>query len=178
MRYSRGNAATCLVTRDSGSRRAGAFASWKTIQLGTFKNAIAMLGELGAAGCSLSEPAVEIIRSDDFTLAPGPTSIELVAIKVAELGFKFSATYGEICSKAAEAGLGLCPAEVGPQLRLQYPDQPQDQMLRIAMDAIAASHDDDRIFVLKNSSEQSLWALDGNARAPWFSGSYFVFARN
>jgi hypothetical protein len=36
----------------------------------------------------------------------------------------------------------LCPAEVAPQLRLQYPDQPPGEFLRIAMAPIATNRGD------------------------------------
>lgn len=58
---------------------------------------------------------------------------------VAELGFKNGARRDAIYARAIELGLQLCPAEVGPALRLQYPDQPYGEWLRIAMEPVAVS---------------------------------------
>ena len=53
-----------------------------------------------------------------------------------QLGFPNGATLKEIYAKAKDLGLELCPAEVGPLLRLNYPDQPNGEYLRIAMETI------------------------------------------
>ena len=49
------------------------------------------------------------------------------------------ARYDRICTCAIEIGLELCPVEVGPQLRLQYPIQPCSEQLTIATEAIRDS---------------------------------------
>jgi adenylate kinase family enzyme len=45
---------------------------------------------------------------------------KLVQFKPRQLGFPQGATIDQIYAKAEELGLKLCPAEVGPQLRLSY----------------------------------------------------------
>ena len=62
-----------------------------------------------------------------------------MALSVKELGFNDGAYYKDICTKALELGLELCPAEVGPALRLVYKDQSRGEWLRIAMEAITGS---------------------------------------
>jgi hypothetical protein len=44
---------------------------------------------------------------------------------VKDLGCPEGAIYSEICRRAADAGLSLCPLELAPHLRLQYLDQPE-----------------------------------------------------
>jgi len=53
------------------------------------------------------------------------------------LGFTREPTTDEIYAKAKELGLELCPAEVGPHLRLQYENQPSREWLYIAMQQIS-----------------------------------------
>jgi hypothetical protein len=55
-----------------------------------------------------------------------------------DLGFgEDGATVQEIYARALQIGLELCPAEVGPILRLNYLDQPVGEFLNIAMRPIA-----------------------------------------
>lgn len=53
------------------------------------------------------------------------TMLEIAAVSVAELGFAEGATYEQIIRTAREKGLAEAPLELGPHLRLQYPDQPE-----------------------------------------------------
>jgi len=63
--------------------------------------------------------------------------IGLVSFSVKQLGFSNGATLQEIYNKAKEFGLELCPPQVGPELRLNYKDQPNGEWLRIAMEPIS-----------------------------------------
>lgn len=60
--------------------------------------------------------------------------LELVPLSLTDLGVS-SATYDEICRLGVAKGLELCPAEAAPALRLQYPDQPMEDLLYLAMEA-------------------------------------------
>lgn len=112
---------------------------WKTITLGTHKDLKALKAALKTAKCKVSDYANDLLGKPAFTLASEQTEVDLVVRSVKELGFEGNATYAQICAKAVELGLELCPPEVGPQLRLQYKDQPRDEWLRIAMEAITDS---------------------------------------
>ncbi len=70
---------------------------------------------------------------------------ELVQFTVAELGFPSGATTRKIFDKAKSSGLELCPAEVGPQLRLKYPGT---DWKVIAMEPVADRGGDLRVFSL------------------------------
>jgi hypothetical protein len=81
-----------------------------------------------------------VLRSPDFTTLPNQQTISLVKIKVADLGLTGNPTTNEIYARANELGLDLCPAEVGPWLRLAYKfDQPIGERLCVAMKPIAGS---------------------------------------
>lgn len=89
-----------------------------------------------AAGCWITEHANDILNSPAFRVAEATTKITLAIRSVADLGFDSFPTYQELCARARELGLELCPAEVGPQLRLQHLSQPALQWLKIAMEPI------------------------------------------
>lgn len=82
--------------------------------------------------------------------------IELEIISVAELGLPDGGTISQIYAKAKERGLELCPAEVGPQLRLQYKDQPKGEWLLVAMEPITDSDGGLHIFSVEHDGD-GLW---------------------
>ncbi|MDP1719212.1 MAG: hypothetical protein Q8L24_02185 [bacterium] len=65
--------------------------------------------------------------------------IDLVMATPAELGFPKGDEYRRVCVGAKEFGLDRCPAEVGPQLRLQYQSQSVMKRILIAMEPITVS---------------------------------------
>ena len=132
------------------------FKVWKTIKIGTIKNADEFRKALKKAGFKISDWANDIIGKPAFTVASGEEEIQLVNLSVEELGFKNGAKYGDICARAKELGLELCPNEVGPQLRLQYKDQPKGEWLRIAMEPITDSDGDLDIFNVGHDGD-GLW---------------------
>ena len=122
------------------------FPIWKTIRLGGFKTPAEIEKALEDGGFKMSDWAKQILEKTP--LSGNPSEINLVRMTVADLGFESSATTEEIYARANELGLDLCPAEVGPQLRLQYPDQPVGEWLRVAMEPILDSVGDLDIFDL------------------------------
>ena len=79
-----------------------------------------------------------MMDSEDFTTTQKSEPADLVRLKVRDLNLD-NPTTENIYQKAQELGLELCPAEVGPQYRLQYTDQPMDEYLHIAMKQITDS---------------------------------------
>lgn len=111
------------------------FPTWKTIKLGT-GIAEDLLTSLLDGGVSLNRVSEEVLRK--VTVLPTETEIELINLCGRDLGFDKTLTPKELYDRGHEFGLDLVPAEVGPQLRLQYRDQPIDGALLIAMEPIAA----------------------------------------
>ena len=102
----------------------------------------------------------------------------LVSFSVKGLGFSSGATTKQIYDKAEELGLELCPAEVGPLLRLNYLDQPNGEYLRIAMKTIEASDGDAHLFaVFHGDGERYLRADWDDPDGRWDAGNCFVFLR-
>jgi hypothetical protein len=153
--------------------------TWKTIKLGTFKNVDDIRQALKAGGNNIGDWANNILGKPAFKVSETEQDVELVNVSVLELGFKQGACYADICKRALELGLDLCPAEVGPQLRLQWKDQPKGTFVVVAMEAITASGGCLGVFFVKRSDvgEQYLNADRGNADVVWDSVVRFLFLR-
>jgi hypothetical protein len=118
---------------------------WKIVELGTgLKSAFDFRKTITDYGMRVSGWDV----GKEFKVATESTSLDLVRVSVAKLGFKRGATTQQIYEHAKELGLELCPAEVGPQLRLQYADQPRGEDLFIGMEPIIDSEGRRSVFCL------------------------------
>jgi len=181
---------------------------WKTITLGTYRNAnvlrealdsencgiekvsVEVVGKAspavpiynegpGAPFCHLEELANEIIGRPAFALSRTKTEVDLVVLSISELGFGTQKpSINNIYARAESLGFELCPAEVGPQLRLQYLDQPPGELLHIAMQPIARYNGD----LVDLDIENGLWGLVlfGYKVGPvtdMYSSALFVFVK-
>lgn len=132
--------------------------------------------ELVSGGFRISYYAKDLLRSRDFTTLPDKQTLSLVRVKISDLDLG-DPTTDQIYAKAKSLGLELCPAEVGPQLRLAYKDQPLDEWLYIGMKQIADSFGYPDVFRL-DRRENGLW-LDGVWARPddkWNPENAFVFS--
>lgn len=114
------------------------FKVWKTIKLGTgLKTGDDFCIATEATGGEIDDYAKYIMDQPIFTVSNNSVELDLVAITAIELGFincDGNGTCQQIYDKAQGMGLLLCPAEVGPQLRLQYMDQStEEEWLLIGM---------------------------------------------
>ncbi|EKE20548.1 MAG: hypothetical protein ACD_7C00533G0005 [uncultured bacterium] len=107
--------------------------------------------------------------------------IDLVQLKVGDFGFTKNPTTDELYAKAKEFGLEICPAQVGPHLRLKYQEsfkkeQPMNEYLIVAMKQITDSAGNSNIFHVGRNGV-GLW-LDRSWTKPgrrWGFGYEFVF---
>ena len=132
--------------------------------------------ELREKKINISSYAQDMLQSKDFTTLKNPEQIELVRLKVRDLGFKNGATVVEIYQKAEELGLELCPAEVGPDLRLKYMEQPLNEWFVIAMKQISDRGDRPDLFDLERHAG-GLWLYHycANPDHRWHPENGFVF---
>lgn len=82
---------------------------------------------------------------------------DLVIVTVADLGFTTYTTTRELYARATERGYELCPAEVGPALRLAYDDQPKGEWLYIAMEPLLGSGRGPRVFAVERRDDGGQW---------------------
>lgn len=155
------------------------FPIWKTIKLGTgLKVAEDFRHALSDGGFRLSGWASGILGKPAFTAAGEETEVDLVRVAVGELGFRKGARRDQIYERAKELGLEVCPPEVGPQLRLQYQDQPNGEWILIAMEPIIDSDGCPLVFsVGRRGSELWLSSYWGNPGHFWGAGHQWVFCR-
>ncbi len=120
-------------------------------------------------------------------------NLKTVRLRVAELGFPAGALTREIIGsdqdrdlfghpapytggRIVQLGLDLCPPEVGPQLRLQYDDQPRGERVFIGMRPIISSDGEPRLFVVEHGQEGlSLDAARARPTGAWAADDLFVF---
>jgi hypothetical protein len=151
---------------------------WKTITVGTFADLFALGSALDAVGCSIGNSAGEILARPTFTLGTTKTSVELFAVSASELGFLTdTASLADIYARAKQLGFGLAAAEIGPQLRLQYFDQPIGEFLIIGMEPIRTWNGEPVILTVANGGA-GLILIDqdasANAKIPVVSRFLFV----
>ena len=150
---------------------------WKTIKLGTgFKGADDFSKVLKDKEMKIGGWATNILGKPEFTVADEQSEVDLVKVAVAELGFKNGAKTQQIYDRAKQLGLELCSSEVGPQLRLQYEDQPNGERILIAMKPISGSDGYLSVFsVERYDSELLLSVYYGFPDYFWPPGYQWVF---
>jgi hypothetical protein len=76
--------------------------------------------------------------------------VGLAVLSAADLGVESESSLADVYNRARQVGLELCAAEVGPQLRLDYHNQPLGEALNIAMEPVATYSGDPTILALAN----------------------------
>jgi hypothetical protein len=153
---------------------------WKTITVGTFADSFALSNALHAAGCGIGNAAAEILARPTFTVGATTTNVQLFAMSAAELGFETdTASLADIYARARQLGFGLAAAEVAPQLRLQYFDQPVGEFLIIGMEPIKRWSGEPIVLTVANGGAGLiLIGQDGSADAQISAVSRFLFVRS
>jgi hypothetical protein len=116
------------------NKAASELPTWKTITIGQHRGVNAVRNALDDARIAVGDSADEVLGRPAFTFAKERRQLDLVRVSVAALGFGAQGgTLADIHARAVRLGFELCPEEVGPQLRLQYLNQPVGEFLHIAM---------------------------------------------
>jgi hypothetical protein len=153
------------------------FQMWRKITLGTYKGVDGYRRELDSAGIKVGDAADEILGRPAFSYGAMKTDVELVLVSAADLGVETESSLAGVYKRARQVGLELCPAEVGPQLRLDYRNQPLGEALEIAMEPVATYSGDPTILTLVNwGTGLALISRDGRSDSMVSPTSRFVFA--
>jgi hypothetical protein len=166
---------------------------WKTITIGNLKGVNATRAAIEAAPCLIwvGDEADEILGRPAFPFVKTPRELDLVVLSVFELGFgdrvsrsdvelaaTVQASLADIHARAGALGFELCPAEVGPALRLSYLDQPHGEFLHIAMQPVARYSGELVDFIVGNGGAGLLIVgASGHADTLVAGAIRFVFVR-
>src|SRR5262249_21422867 len=169
-----------LGAQSSGLRvdKPAHFQIWRTITVRTYKGADAYRDALDSARIKVGVSADEILGRPAFPYARTKTDVKLAVLSAAELGVESDeSSLSDVYERAKQVGLELCPAEVGPQLRLDYRNQPLGEALDIAMEPVATYSGDPTILTLANwGTGLMLIGRDGRSESTVNRISRFVFA--
>jgi hypothetical protein len=155
------------------------FQTWRTILIGTFMDVSVLKKTLLDSGFHIGSWADDVLEGSNFTLSHGERVVNLVRIAPQDFGFQNGAYRTDIYKRALEVGFELCPIEIGPQLRLQYIDQPKLESLQIAMEPQLDSKGHESEFRIVHGEDNFLW-LAGDHRHPddfWTGKEYFIFTK-
>jgi len=154
--------------------------TWKAIEIGNFADTLTLRDELDVRGCSVGGQAAEILARPTFAVSSQRTEVELVNLSPAQLGFTSdSVSLASVYARAQQLGFDLAPAEVGPQLRIQYFDQPMGEFLIIGMEPIKTWGGEPVILNVANGGAGLiLIGQNGRDEAEIPVTSRFVFARS
>ena len=131
---------TCKLKTGISSLDQNEFPIWKAVDPGVYHDANGVRDAVRAAPVlmHIDSWADQILGRISFSQPD--TKLNLVLVAVSDLGFgPQGASLKDIYERASQVGLALCPAEVGPALRLAYLDQPLGEYLHIAMQSVARS---------------------------------------
>jgi len=150
------------------------FRTWRTTTIGSYKGVSAYRDALDAAKIKIGDAANEILGRAAFPYAREKTVVELAVVSAAELGVESESSLADFYNRARQLGLVLCPAEVAPQLRLDYRDQPRGETLIIAMEPVNTYSGEPTILSLVNWGS-GLALLGGTGRSDFMVHPYFRF---
>lgn len=156
-------------------RSCSPISEWKSLQLGNYKSGDDLFRELNLGGFLITDGAADILEKTQ--LAMTRTQISTVKVSLWQLGLSADSTAYTIHDRAAQCGFDTVPAEVGPQLRLQYVDQPPGEYLLVGMDPISLDGYPS-IFAISHDCGRCLLDADCGYRGHfWSITSRWVFAR-
>src|SRR5262245_20901499 len=166
---------------------------WKTITVGGSKgvNAIRIAIETAPCPMAIGDQADEALGRPAFPFFKMPFELDLVVLSAFDFAFGDETSRNEpelaasvdvslhdIYARAVALGFELCPAEVGPALRLNYLDQPLDEFLRIAMKPVALYSGALVAFTVGNGgAELLLGGRNGHPDVKVPGATRFVFVR-
>ncbi|MFZ2682090.1 MAG: hypothetical protein WAZ14_03295 [Patescibacteria group bacterium] len=131
---------------------------------------------LTESGVKIGDYADFMMNSPEFMKRQESEIVELIRLKVRDLGLFSRPTTDQIYARIGELGLELCPAEVGPRYRLIYKDQPVGEYIAVGMKPIIGQNGYPFVFSVGRRGDGS-WLNDSWARPDeqWNPDHEFLF---
>ncbi len=149
------------------------YSIWKTIRIGGIEPPV-LITRLDEKK-ELGDWARDMMKQKAFMTFAAEENADLIVLTPADLGFTAQPTTEELFDPKRLAVwseqeldgyvLELCPEEVGPRLRDQYEDQPNGEVLWIAMNRITDSGGYPSVFYVKRIDHGQRW-LNGDCANP------------
>jgi hypothetical protein len=112
---------------------------WKTVRLDTHMSAAGIREALNTWPFGLGDSASAILKKA-LAERRATSAVNLVVLSASEMGFEEEdVRLSDLYRRARKQGLELCPAALGPLLRLQFFDQRLGDFVHIAMKPIATN---------------------------------------
>jgi hypothetical protein len=151
---------------------------WKKITLGEPWGAENLMEVFNERRYMVDPAAWEIMHTPEFTKGHLSEEQTLIRVRLSALGLVDGVGYADIFAAATNAGLALCPPELGPRLRLEYVEQP-DEKLAVAMIPIVDADELACVFTIDHGD----WGLGlgasccgvSNNEDEWHASSEWIF---
>ncbi|MCC6639265.1 hypothetical protein IT409_01755, partial [Candidatus Falkowbacteria bacterium] len=86
--------------------------------------------------------------------------LKIIELSVEDLGFSEKAFAAKVFERAVELGLQLCPAEIGPELRIKYQNQKEGEDVYVGMMPIRIGYGQDAlVFSVDRRHQKSLLSI-------------------
>ncbi len=115
---------------------------------------------------AVSLNAREVLRRPKFYFTNRAGTVGLARVSLKQLGLLGKVPRAEIFARAEVRGLRKCWAEIGPLLRVQYLNQPENERLAIAMEPIKSSQVSG-MSKTKAGLFHDLFVVDGDSKKLW-----------
>jgi len=165
--------------RDRDDLQATKFKTWRTVELGPKFQTTAQFRVLCREQFHISHDANDILYKAMFFRSLVKRRVKLVLVGSSDLGLTANShhTVREACDVAKPLGFKLCSAEVGLQLRLQYPDQERPERCYIGMEPIMDSRGERRLFAVEHTHEGICLSTIIEDDMSWNRRAFWVFER-
>lgn len=149
---------------------------WYTVKLGTKKTPDEYREALNSAHMCVDAWGSEILNS--IICSQTEIDLDLDIICPRNFGFVYGTKLRVFIKSVLSDGVHiLCPAEVGPALRLQYGNQPSKEWICIVMEAVTICNNNFALLAVGNNGELCLRGFHGDPETFLEANDQFAFAR-